>query len=504
MLTLPDLLVIIGTSITTATLAAVLLGRKNAVASGPLQLAPEPLALLFDNGVLHHGTAAGLKHFGLLPGMHLWDDLRDRLLPQFPDLPETAGRGASGSMTLIGTTADPHSLLEMKWRDGLCWIDVTDQPDSSQTTLTTAADLIAYKRCCDMMPHPAWEERADGSLGWRNRACDDLLTKYPQEPGKPPFDPSSGDAGNRAFIEGANGQREWFDIERHQAGSTIFNHATCITSLVASESAENTFVQTLAKTFAHLSIGLAIFDRRGQLGIFNPALVDLTGLQPRFLASQPTMQSFFDQLRENRSMPEPKNYRTWRQEIAQVIAAASGGQYRETWTLEDGRTYAVQGRPHPDGATAFMIKDISPEITLTRNFRIEVEVYEAMINSIDDALVVFSSAGIVTFSNAAYRKLWGHNPETSFADVTIHDAIALWKSKAKTKQDWATLTRFTTTLGPREPQELTLQLPKGVALTCRMSAITSDTSLIRFAASKKGALPDVVQTLQKQSIPGQM
>jgi hypothetical protein len=39
MLTLPDLLVIIGTSITTATLAAVLLGRKNAVASGPLQLA---------------------------------------------------------------------------------------------------------------------------------------------------------------------------------------------------------------------------------------------------------------------------------------------------------------------------------------------------------------------------------------------------------------------------------------------------------------------------------
>ena len=129
-------------------------------------------------------------------------------------------------------------------------------------------------------------------------------------------------------------------------GVTVF-HATCINAVVAAEQAQRNFVQTLAKTFAHLSIGLAIFDRNGQLALFNPALVDLTGLPAHFLSARPTMLSFFDQLRENRRMPEPKNYLNWRQEIADVIAAATDGRYQETWSLETGQTYSVKAARIP-------------------------------------------------------------------------------------------------------------------------------------------------------------
>ena len=56
-----------------------------------------------------------------------------------------------------------------------------------------------------------------------------------------------------------------------------------------------------------------------------------------------------------------------------MIAAATDGRYQETWSLENGQTYSIRGRPHPDGATAFLIEDITAEVTLTRNFRAELE-----------------------------------------------------------------------------------------------------------------------------------
>ncbi|MDQ7070109.1 MAG: hypothetical protein Q9M48_05105 [Rhodobacterales bacterium] len=52
------------------------------------------------------------------------------------------------------------------------------------------------------------------------------------------------------------------------------------------------------------------------------------------LSIRPNLLSFFDRLRDNRMMPEPKNYSSWREQIADLVAAATDGRYFETWTLE--------------------------------------------------------------------------------------------------------------------------------------------------------------------------
>ena len=46
-----------------------------------------------------------------------------------------------------------------------------------------------------------------------------------------------------------------------------------VTEIVRAQQAQKNFVQTLTKTFATLSIGLAIFDRNA-INAFNPALID--------------------------------------------------------------------------------------------------------------------------------------------------------------------------------------------------------------------------------------
>ena len=125
--------------------------------------------------------------------------------------------------------------------------------------------------------------------------------------------------------------------------------------------------------------------------------------------------------------------------MADLISAAETGNFEEIWTLETGQTYRVRGRPHPDGTIAFLIEDISAEVSLTRNFRAELKLGQSLVDAFEDALAVFSQSGVLTFSNKAYDRLWGFEGNTSFADVTINDAVFLWKEKTVQNPLWQDL-----------------------------------------------------------------
>ncbi|MFD2741273.1 PAS-domain containing protein [Sulfitobacter aestuarii] len=272
----------------------------------------------------------------------------------------------------------------------------------------------------------------------------------------------------------------WYEVTPVILDEATVFHANCVNAVVTAEVAQRNFVQTLAKTFAHLSIGLAIFDRNGQLALFNPALIDLTALPAQFLSTRPTMISFFDQLRENRHMPEPKNYLNWRQEITAVIAAAEDGRYEEIWTLDSGRTYRVRGRPHPDGATAFLIEDISAEVALTRNFRADLELCQSLLDTLEDGLALFSVSGVLTFSNARYRSLWCLNPQATFADVTITDSIDAWRQLCAPNPMWRDIEDSVLNLESCENWHMPLRLRNGEALICHIAPVATGATLIRF------------------------
>lgn len=484
MLTFPEIAVIFGASLC-CTALAVLFIRRSRPAPQPVEaFPPEPMSFLFDDGVLHHATQSGLTAFGLLPGAHVWNDLRDSLLARFPQFPETATSDAIGSMTVHPLRKDDPGVLTLRWRDCLCWVELNDTGlQASVMPEESAEPYEVLRRVCETSKEPAWETLPCGIVGWRNAAYEDLLDRCDRTGNDALFQTSAEVGTCRMPLTLEQNSLEWFDVSSHQHGAGMVHHATSVTHLQRAEDAQRTFVQTLAKTFAQLPIGLAIFDRHEQLSIFNPALVELSGLQAEYLASQPTMLSFFDSLRENRQMPEPKNYNAWRNQISAMIAAATDGQYHETWTLEDGRTYAVQGRPHPDGATAFLIEDISAEVTLTRNFKTEVEHYEALLNTVEDALVVFSSGGVVTYSNSAYHQMWDQNPESAFADVTVKDAVDQWQSKAQA--DWRQISDFIKTLRSTETLDVDMVFRDKRKITARLTPMGAEATLIRFRTIKQ-------------------
>lgn len=115
-------------------------------------------------------------------------------------------------------------------------------------------------------------------------------------------------------------QPAWFDISTEKVGGYYANYALEIAGLVHAEQAQRNFVQTLTKTFSHLSIGVEIFDQKRKLILFNPASISLTRLGAAFLSGNPDLMSVFDRLRDSQIMPGSKDYADWRQRLNEITA----------------------------------------------------------------------------------------------------------------------------------------------------------------------------------------
>ena len=285
-------------------------------------------------------------------------------------------------------------------------------------------------------------------------------------------------------------QAPWFDIVSIRRGAGSIHFATDTTAVVRAEAAQRNFVQTLSKTFADLAIGLAIFDRGRRLVMFNPSLVDLTGLPVDFLAGRPPIQAFLDRLREARMLPEPRNYRGWREQIAALEAEAKDGTYCDLWSLPSGQTYRVTGRPHPDGAIAFLIEDITAEMSLTRRFRGEIDTAHAVFDAMDEGIAVFSSGGTLILSNSGYRAMWPlPDPQAGDAggallpvrDQRLPEEIARWRGACAPTDLWSEIRASIRASGDRQSWTAQLQRDDGRPLRIRVVPLQGGSTMVAFA-----------------------
>jgi PAS domain-containing protein len=367
-----------------------------------------------------------------------------------------------------------------------------------------AEELEVLRAVVNDAPVLAWREDEDGQVTWANGSYIDLL--YRMHPDRTTlawplprafahtFFDCETDVIHRVsvtipYIE----QVVWYDCMSRPMDNEALVFASPADRLVQAERSRIEFLQTLTKTFADLPTGLAVFDRNRQLALFNPALTDLSALEPHFLSSRPTLVAFLDHLREAQRMPEPKNYKAWRQSIAQMEAAASEGLHQEIWSLPTGQTYRITGQPHPDGAIAFLFEDISTEMSLTRRFRSELELGQAVVDSLDEAIAVFSHNGSMVLCNRAYQKLWGCDLAASLSDVTAQDAVGDWSALCSDEALWRRATRYLSSRDDRRQWSVEIDSAEKGRVTCRFAPVSGGAALVGFKLGETatGSLPKV-------------
>ena len=500
------LVAVIATCLGAGTLV-VLQSRQNRAGS-PLFLDDGKSAVfLFDGETLVDATPGARALLAASPARGAaWHRLLAFLAPRFPGLePRLARLAVEGRFALASADVDrAHPLvLEAEWRGGMARIAVADADCGAQVPIldplshrAAEEELSLLRAALAQAPLLVWRENAAAEVVWANAAylaiAEKLLEADQDLPWPLPRLATPGEAAHqRLRLDGAGAPPDWYDVTSFPDAGGRLVFALPAGDLVRAEVALHDFTQTLTKTFAHLPIGLAIFNRQRQLALFNPALLDLTGLPADFLAARPTLFAFLDMLRDRKMIPEPKNYRSWRRQMADLERAAASGRYEETWNLSGGQTFRVIGRPHPDGAMALLIEDISSEMIRSRRHRADVELGQSVIDAMEEAVAVFSPAGILVMSNAAYARLWCHDPAATLGEAGVAAIVAHWRAHSAASPIWAKAEQLAVTLGDRQPWSGEARLNDGRLVACRFVPLTGGATMFAFrpaiAAADTGA-----------------
>ncbi|NPD14291.1 PAS domain-containing protein [Xinfangfangia sp. D13-10-4-6] len=461
-----------------------------------------------------------------------WFRALSRLEPMFPGLhTRLEGLQREGRFVLCSREdVSPPLVLRAEYIGGLTRLTLVDgdgeaaSPGSDGLAELALKDELAHLHdTLARAPLPVWRETAEGEVIWANGPY--LAAAAEQlEPGKeltwplPIIFPQVAAQADNSAISQPHSAKDalsrprpapaatrasltlgettcWYDIQSRPLagrgpGSGRLCYALPADGLVAAENSLHEFTQTLAKTFAQLPIGLAIFDKTRVLQMFNPALLDLTGLPIEFLIARPSLPAMLDTLRETSMLPEPKDYRSWRRQMAEMEKAAAEGLFEETWALPSGHTWRVTGRPHPNGALAFMVEDISTEMTRTRRYRADLELGQAVIDGLPDAVVVFAQDGSVALANAAATRLWGQNPLAGSDGSPGGKAIHRWREKTAPTLLWGDLEQFIGLFGTREAWDGELRMLDGRLLSCRVAPMPHGATLVTFRTAEPPALSD--------------
>lgn len=450
----------------------------------------EPIVFLFRDRVLVDATSPARGLLATLPGDADWQRvlgwLATRLpmagLDQIDGFPRLELSGDQGLHVLAEDLGAGHlrlTVADLQAENAGVMVD-------SLSLAAMRQELEVLRRTMDHSPMLAWRQDLQGNVTWANSAylqmaeevfAGETLWPLPQLIDlSTQLAPTSATnpAAHRAQVRGDR-QARWYECYLHEVADQVVAIALPADAAVRAERSLREFVQTLTKTFADLPTGLAIFDRDRKLQLFNPALIDLTGLATGFLTARPTLFAFLDRLREARMVPEPKDYRSWREQMNSLEAAASSGRHVETWSLPGGQTYRVTGRPHPDGAVAFLFEDITSEISLTRKFRADLSLGADVLDGLDDAIVVFAVNGEVIMSNRGYAGLWDGPPVG-----LLEDQLARWSAATGNSPGLNLLREVLTQPLPDQVVRGAMGGPMGGLLSWNLRGLTGGRRLLAF------------------------
>jgi signal transduction histidine kinase len=178
------------------------------------------------------------------------------------------------------------------------------------------------------------------------------------------------------------------------------------------------------ETLNRLADAVVIFGADRRLAFHNTAFATFWGLEPAWLADQPTHAEVLDRLRQRRRLPETADYAQFKgRELAFYEALDAAPD--EMWTLPDGRTVRVVRQPHPLGGLLIVFSDITGELKLRAQYQGLVQVQQASLDKLNDAVAVFGSDGRLRLHNEAFERFWNITPQALSAAGDFDGVVEL-------------------------------------------------------------------------------
>lgn len=478
----------VAAAIAAAALAVLALSRRGGAATTGDRAT---IAFLFEGDRLIDATRPARRLLAAAgPGGGLCQ-LTGLLAARFPDLATRLGTmDEAGSLRVPAADGQP-GLIEAETWDGL--LRLTLRGEGAAQAAALCDDLAAsrlqdevttLRRLAEDSPQLMWREGRSGAPDWANRAYLDLARAlHPGTgevwPPQPVFADLPAPQGGSAepvrqavLVEGEDAPR-WYEITSQCSDGRILRVAADVSEEVRARDLQRDLMQTLTKTFAGLSVGLAVFDRNRQLVLFNPALFDLTGIKPARLVTRPGIDAFLNMLREHRAVPDLRDFSAWRRQIRDLEGHdRTRADIVETWDLPDGRRFRVTLRPFPNRAIAMLIEDVSSDALLSRQLHEALQIGQEALDGVGEAICVFSAERELLLENATVARIWGPAPTTGDAPG-LAAVLDHWRRQCQPSQGWESLSARLLTGRVGSGVELTAALRDGCRVELSARPTTS-------------------------------
>jgi len=192
---------------------------------------------------------------------------------------------------------------------------------------------------------------------------------------------------------------------------------------------------------------LAVFGTDRRLAFANAAFARLWGLPAAWLESRPALEDIFDRLRENRQLPEQRDFQAWKREHLRLFEQ-DGGELDETWHVAGGSSVRVRAFPYLLGGACYMFEDITESLRQATSLRLLKMTERAMIDAIEDGMAMFGPDGRLKMHNTAFAELWSLSDSELSAEPHLSRLEAVAAGKFGRDGVWSLIGSGVTSVEP--------------------------------------------------------
>lgn len=301
----------------------------------------------------------------------------------------------------------------------------------------------------DALPVPVWVRNKDLALRWVNRAFlqatgkrnfDDALD------GNIAFDKSELELAAAARDDGAKVEAKRYAMvagERRALSLILQPLDDCgvtgaavdVTDVAQTEIKLQNRIAALHDVLDNFETAVAEFGPDRRLLTFNRAFARLWDLPEKWLRAHPTHEDVLDRLREERHLPEQRDFAAWKRAQTR-LCEESDDTVEALWHLPCGKSLRVLARKNADCGVTFRFKDVSERLKLESLYATALKVQKAMLDTLEDGVAIIGPDGRVGLHNRAFARLWHLGEDELAAHPHIREVAELCAARIGRDHTW--------------------------------------------------------------------
>lgn len=316
-------------------------------------------------------------------------------------------------------------------------------------TKTSSSSGFDFEAVLNALPVPVWLRDRALSLVWGNEAflasagAPDVETAHKNQSA---IDKSERDLAATAKSHDEpmeakryaviNGQRRALLITEIPGTAGIVGTASDVTEVAASEARLQQHIDAHTDTLDKMATAVAIFGPDQKLHFYNRAFVELWQLPEKWLDKHPSDGEILDRLRDERKLPEQRDYHGWKRERLELYKTARDYPSEDLWHVPGGNTLRIVAQPHPFGGLTFLYEDVTEKLSLESSYNTLIKVQSATLNTLQEAVAVFGPDGRLKLYNAGFSRLWMLTPKDLADEPHVRNVAAICTEKFGETNVW--------------------------------------------------------------------